>query len=299
MKIIKKYFFNKHNPSFVIWSLLIFFSISFGASRTIAKEISGYIKTSSGSGIQDVIITFEDIGSTTTRADGYYSKGIPNGWNGTATPTKSNYTFEPPSQTYSNVTSNLSNQNYTGSVTVQPKVTISGYVRTSSGSGIEDVVLTFSNVGGTAETNSSGYYSRDLDSGWSGTVTPAKGGYTFIPVVRNYSNLTADQKNQDYTESVEDERYGITIDISGAGTIQLNPEQDSYTHGSLISVTAIAGMIGPIRTMMMVMQVRRRWVLTRMEPAPTTYMIWPATCGSGFSPSIETILTGPMMGGRV
>ena len=113
-------------------------------------------------------------------------------------------------------------------------------MRTSSGSGIEDVVLTFSNGGGTAETNSSGFYSQDLGDGWSGTVTPSKRGYTFIPEVRNYSNLTADQKHQDYTESAKDVKYGITIDISGAGTIQLNPNQDSYTQGSLISVTAIA-----------------------------------------------------------
>ena len=242
MKRIKIYCIHKPYIAFFIGSLLIFLllSISIEVNYTIAKEISGYIKTSSGSGIQDVIVTFENRGSTTTRADGYYSRGIPNGWSGTVTPQKSNYTFKPASRSYSNVTSNISNQNYTGSATVQPKVTISGYVRTSSGSGIEDVVLTFSNGGGTAETNSSGYYSQDLDNGWSGTVTPAKGGYTFIPVVRNYSNLIADQKNQDYTESVKDESYGIRIDMSEGGTIQLNPDQDSYTHGTLVSVAAIA-----------------------------------------------------------
>ena len=30
------------------------------------------------------------------------------------------------------------------------------------------------------------------------------------------------------------------IDIVGSGTIQLNPNQDSYTQGSMISLTAIA-----------------------------------------------------------
>ena len=205
------------------------------------RTISGYVRTLSGDGFSGVTVTFDNDGGTAeTNSSGYYSQDLDNGWSGTVTPTESNYTFEPPSRNYSNVTSNISNQNYTGSATVRPKVTISGYVRTSSGSGIEDVVLTFSNGGGTAETNSSGYYSQSLDNGWSGTVTPAKGGYSFIPVVRNYSNLTTDQKNQDYTESVENERYGITIYIVGEGTIQLNPNQDSYTQGSLISVAAIA-----------------------------------------------------------
>jgi hypothetical protein len=242
MKSIKIYCIHKPYIAFFIGSLITFLllSISIEVNYTIAKEISGYIKTSSGSGIQDVIVSLENIGSTTTRADGYYSRGIPNGWSGTVTPQKSNYIFEPPSRSYINVTSNIRNENYTGSLTVQPKVSLSGYVRTSSGSGIEDVALTFSNGGGTAETNSSGYYSQELDNGWSGTVTPAKGGYSFIPVARNYSNLTADQKNQDYTESITDDKYEIRLDISGAGTIQLNPEQDSYTHGTLISMTAIA-----------------------------------------------------------
>ena len=169
----------------------------------------------SGNGISGAIVTFDNGGGTvTTNSAGYYSHEVAYGWSGIVIPSKGGYNFEPASRSYTNVISNISNQNYTGSTAVQPKVTISGYVRTTSGSGIGDVALTFSNGGGTAATNSSGYYSRDLDNGWSGTVTPQKGDYSFIPVIRNYANLTADQKNQDFTESVKNGRYGIRIDIN-------------------------------------------------------------------------------------
>ena len=205
------------------------------------RTITGYVRTFSGNGISNATVAFDNGGGTgTTDSSGYYTREVTYGWSGTVTPAKGGYTFEPASRIYSNVISNLSNQNYTGSLAVQPKVTISGYVRTSTGNGIEDVILTFGNGGGAAETNSSGYYSQNLDNGWSGTVTPEKNGYSFVPIIRNYSKLTTDQTNQDYTESVENERYVIRIDIVGEGTIQLNPNQESYTHGSLISVTAIA-----------------------------------------------------------
>ena len=98
---------------FFRWLLiLLILSLFIEVNHIIAKEIAGYIKTSSGNGIRDVIVTLENIGSTATRADGYYSRGIPNGWSGTVTPEKRGYTFEPVSRSYNNVTSNIRNQNY-------------------------------------------------------------------------------------------------------------------------------------------------------------------------------------------
>ena len=77
--------------------------------------ISGYVRTEGGSGISGVTLSFSNGGgSTTTNSNGYYSKQVPYGWSGTVTPSKSGYTFSPPSRSYSNVTSNRTNQNYTG-----------------------------------------------------------------------------------------------------------------------------------------------------------------------------------------
>lgn len=232
----------KHCTALFWCALLIplFFSMSIGAGIGTAKEISGYIRTSSGRGIQDVRVTFDNIGSTTTKQNGYYSKGIPKGWSGTVTPTKNGYTFEPASRSYNNLESNLSGQNFTGSATAPPNIAVSGHVRTSQGVGIKDVVLTFGNGGGTARTDSSGYYDHSLDSGWSGTVTPTKSGHSFMPRKRTYRNVFTDQTRQDYTGGATISSFVISLDVVGNGTAQLSPNQDAYAHGSLISVTALA-----------------------------------------------------------
>ncbi|MBT8351599.1 MAG: hypothetical protein KJO26_10250, partial [Deltaproteobacteria bacterium] len=89
-------------------------------------------------------------------------------------------------------------------------------------------------------TNSSGYYSREVTYGWSGTVTPARGGYSFVPVSRSYSNVTTDQFNQDYTENAENRLFSVTIDVVGSGNVKIDPEKDYYAKGSLITMTATA-----------------------------------------------------------
>jgi predicted outer membrane repeat protein len=51
-------------------------------------------------------------------------------------------------------------------------------------------------------TDSSGYYSLIVANRWSGTVTPARSGYTFSPVSRSYSNVRANQSNQNYSSQL-------------------------------------------------------------------------------------------------
>jgi hypothetical protein len=76
--------------------------------------------------------------------------------------------------------------------------TISGYVRTSGGTGISGV--TMSGLPNSPSTDGSGYYGASVSYGWSGTVTPSKTGCTFSPASRSYSNLRGDQTGQDYVE---------------------------------------------------------------------------------------------------
>jgi len=75
--------------------------------------------------------------------------------------------------------------------------TISGYVRKSDNTPIAGVTMTFSGIG-TTTTNSNGYYSKQVTSGWSGTVTPSLSSWTFIPTSRSYSNVTGDMSNENY-----------------------------------------------------------------------------------------------------
>ena len=81
-------------------------------ATAITFTISGYVRTSGGTGISGVVMGGLP-SSPSTDSNGYYSSTVSYGWSGTVTPSKSGYSFSPPSTTYSSVTSNQ-NQNYTG-----------------------------------------------------------------------------------------------------------------------------------------------------------------------------------------
>lgn len=157
-----------------------------------SPTISGYVRTSGGAGISEVIMSGLP-GDPITNSSGYYSTEVSYSWSGTVTPQRAGYTFTPSSRSYNNVTSNQSNQNYTGAP-ITP--TISGYVRTSGGAGISGVVM--SGLPGNPSSDASGYYSGTVSYDWSGIVTPEKECYTFNPPSRNYSNVTSDLTNQNY-----------------------------------------------------------------------------------------------------
>ena len=159
----------------------------------ISRSISGYVRTSGGLGISGVMMTGWPGAAPVTDSSGYYHGTVSDGWSGTIIPSKNGYTFSPTSTTYSNVTSDKSNENYIGSM---PR-TISGYVRTSGGLGISGVMMT-GWPGAAPVTDSSGYYSGTVSDGWSGTIIPSKAGYTFSPTSTTYSNVASDKSNENY-----------------------------------------------------------------------------------------------------
>ncbi len=60
-------------------------------------------------------------------------------------------------------------------------------------------VVTMQGLPGKIVTDSKGYYRVEVPSGWSGTVTPAKEGYSFSPASRNYTKVEQDRMHDDYT----------------------------------------------------------------------------------------------------
>ncbi len=79
-------------------------------------------------------------------------------------------------------------------------------------------------------TDDNGFYNDWVNSGWSGTVTPALAGYTFSPTNLSYTNVVANQTTQNYTGSA------ITYTISGnAGVAGATL---SYTDGSAKTATS-------------------------------------------------------------
>ncbi|HUU51707.1 MAG TPA: Calx-beta domain-containing protein, partial [Candidatus Heimdallarchaeota archaeon] len=78
--------------------------------------------------------------------------------------------------------------------------TISGRI-TEGGSGLTGVTLT-GLPNSPILTDGTGFYTDTVPDGWSGTVTPGLAGYTFTPESIDYTNVTADFLDQDYTASV-------------------------------------------------------------------------------------------------
>jgi|GEM_PF-2043777 hypothetical protein len=162
--------------------------------------VSGYTRDGSGNGIEGVLISFSSNGGTTsTNQNGYYSITLPCSYSGIATPSKTCYSFTPPSRTYSNLSSDQANQDYVGSITTT--YSVSGYTRDVNGNGISGVTLTFSSGGGTTSSNANGYFSQILPCGYDGTITPFKTCVDFAPASRAIINLSGNLTNQDFTGS--------------------------------------------------------------------------------------------------
>ena len=130
-------------------------------------------------------------GNPITHDGGLYSAAIPSGWSGMVTPTMAGYSFSPSSVSYTNITADLPNRNFTA--TQITTVTISG---TTDMNGV-----TMSGLPGNPVSSGGGFYSVVVPYGWSGTVTPILAGYIFNPTGRSYVYVSTDLSAQVYAAS--------------------------------------------------------------------------------------------------
>ncbi len=177
------------------------------AAPVFAQSISGNV------GLEGVTLTFSDGGgSATSIAGGAYTHVVAAGWSGTVTPSIAGYTFTPAARDYTDVQTDLTNEDYTPLINTY---TISGTIQDGGSTPIAGVVM--SGLPGSPSTDGSGFYTASVDHGWSGTVTPTLAGYTFSPPNTVYSNVTSDQLNEDYTATL------LTFTITGTITDGSNP----------------------------------------------------------------------------
>ena len=167
----------------------------------INAQITGsYITfTISGNvGVSGVTMNGLPGGTVMTDNNGFYTATVNYGWSGTVTPQRRGYNFDPPNKTYPKVTSDLTNEDYTGTLVT---FTISG------SAGMEGVEM--NGLPGNPVTGEGGLYSVNVDYGWSGTVNPTKEGYKFDPPSKTYGSVVSNELNQNYTPTQ------ITFPISG------------------------------------------------------------------------------------
>ena len=200
-------------------------------SAPTTPTISGNIMSNNGRPINNVTVSFSSGGgSTTTNESGNYVKSVPYNWSGTAVPSKTGYTFNPAYRSYINVTTNRTNQDYIGTGTSTTPV-ISGYITDNFGWAISGVTVTFSSGGGSAITDTDGYYSKSVPNNWSGTAVPSKTGYTFNPTFRSYANVTSNRTNQNYmgTGESQENEYFTEQFSSGEDTFDLSFKSITFT----------------------------------------------------------------------
>lgn len=90
----------------------------------VTLTISGNVTQTGGGGVEGATILFSNGGGqATTNSSGDYSQTVGTGWSGTATPSQTGGTFTPTSKTYSNITTNQPNQDYT--LDIPPKISLS------------------------------------------------------------------------------------------------------------------------------------------------------------------------------
>ncbi len=166
----------------------------YAATLLPTYTISGVV-TSAGSPLAGVVLSGLP-GNPSTNASGFYTTTVSYGWTGTVTPIMTDYQFTPASRSYTTVSFDQTDQDYTGNLI---RFTISGSI-TWNGSPLADVVM--NGLPGNPTTNASGVYTTKVDIGWSGTATPTLSGYQFIPVSRDYTNVSANQGGQDYAAVV-------------------------------------------------------------------------------------------------
>ena len=162
-------------------------------------------------GVAGAVLSYTDgtPRTVTANSSGAYSITVPFNWSGTVTPSKAGYFFTPRSVSYTNLTAPQTIQNFTA----VPAYTISGNVGVPG--------LTFSYVDTTTQTvtaDGSGNYSFLVPSGWSGTITPSHTCYTFNPLNRVYTNVTANQTAQNYAVTFNSASGCADIDVLIAGS---------------------------------------------------------------------------------
>ena len=75
-------------------------------------------------------------------------------------------------------------------------------VHISGNAGIDGAVLKYDDQGPLSVTaDASGHYDITLPANWSGTITPTKPGYSFVPHSRPYANVLSDVIDQNFTPS--------------------------------------------------------------------------------------------------
>ncbi|MEW6556769.1 MAG: carboxypeptidase regulatory-like domain-containing protein, partial [Elusimicrobiota bacterium] len=174
--------------------------------------IKGYVKDSGGTGISGVTVNCTGTSPYTTTSNGYYEfLNLTASGNYTITPSKTDYVFSPTDKSYTTLSANQSDQNFTGR-----KPLLSASV---SSLDFGEVVignsksLTFTITDSTSTGLLSGTISDDVN--WITTdVTTFTGNSTVVTVTVNTTGLSKSQYSGTITLTSNGGNTSITVSVS-------------------------------------------------------------------------------------
>ena len=148
--------------------------------------------------------------SVLTDQNGYYTlTSLPNNGNYTVTPALPNYNFTPANRVLTNLSSDIAGANFAA----QDTYTISGQVRDSANAALAGATVSLSGTQtASVQSDAGGFYTFPVQTGGSYTVTVAKLSYVFAQSSQSFPNVSANQKNADFTGTF------TTYTISGRAT---------------------------------------------------------------------------------
>ncbi|PKK90867.1 MAG: hypothetical protein CVV64_08285 [Candidatus Wallbacteria bacterium HGW-Wallbacteria-1] len=169
--------------------------VNFAASPASGtRSVSGTI-TLSGSGLADVTVTIQGIGSVKTSSTGYFHITGLNPGIYSIVPSRTGYTFTPPSRSADVSTLSAVNQDFTASSGGTGYV-VSGHVKTPSGQGLQGVSIEAGAI--SVRTDSAGFYLLQGLAAGSYSIKPVSVENVFNPPARQVT-LGPDAGKIDFT----------------------------------------------------------------------------------------------------
>lgn len=151
----------------------------------------------------------------TSGADGSYSTTVNFNWDGTITPEKDGYDFNPTDRTYNGLDGDMLYDSYDATLR---KYIISGDIVSQNGQPVEGVTI-ITELGSDIRTatDEKGKFKLEVDHGWQGQLSPTKPGYTFSPINRPISAVTMTRSGQGFKGTAK------MLEISGTVIIENQP----------------------------------------------------------------------------
>ncbi|MHC4952200.1 MAG: hypothetical protein ACYTEU_14645, partial [Planctomycetota bacterium] len=157
-----------------------------------------------------------------------YAVTVPYGWSGTITAELAGYDFTNSPLSFTNVTTDLINQNFTP---YQP--TISGTITEANGAPVAGITVAANNGGGSDTTDMAGYYDVVVPYNWSGQLTANRLGWQIDPNSYEHINVTIDILGQNY-QAVN---IGIYVALDGSGDFtNIQSAINAATNGDIVKV---------------------------------------------------------------